>query len=77
MIASNIHHQMQKASFIEKLKETEISDSSFVGSAVGVGEEEKGYVNGNKERRGSGDDSAIATQDTNGGKSYGSTESSP
>ena len=72
MIASNLHHQMEKASFIEKLKDTEMSDSSFVGSAVGVGDEENG--NG---RRGSGNDSAIATQDTNGGKSYGSTESSP
>lgn len=77
MIASNIHHQMQKASFIEKLKDTEMSDSSFVGSAVGVGDEENGNGNGNRGRRGSGDDSAIATQDTNGGKSYGSTESSP
>jgi len=77
MIASNIHHQMQKASFIEKLKETEMSDSSLVGSAVGVGDEENGNGNGKREKRGSGDDSAIATQDTNGGKSYGSTESSP
>lgn len=83
MIASNIHHQMQKASFIEKLKETELSDSSFVGSAVGVGDEENGNGNGNgsgngnRGRRGSGDNSAIATQDTNGGKSYGSTENSP
>ncbi|KAL9965936.1 hypothetical protein ACROYT_G029803 [Oculina patagonica] len=77
MIASNIHHQMQKASFIEKLKDTEMSDSSYVGSAVGVGDEESGDGNGSRGRRGSGDDSAIATQDTNGGKSYGSTESSP
>lgn len=81
MIASNIHHQMQKASFIEKLKETEMSDSSFVSSAVGIGDEENGNGNdngnGNRGRRGSGDNSAIATQDTNGGKSYGSTENSP
>ncbi|PFX15869.1 TWiK family of potassium channels protein 7-like [Stylophora pistillata] len=77
MIASNIHHQMQKASFIEKLKDTELSDSSFVGSAVGVGDEENGDGNGNKGRRGSGDDSAITTQDSNGGKTYGSTENSP
>ena len=77
MIASNIHHQMQKASFIEKLKETELSDSSFVGSAVGVGDEENGNGNGNRGRKGSGDNSAIGTQDTNGGKSYGSTENSP
>lgn len=76
MIASNIHHQMQKASFIEKLKDTELSDSSFVGSAVGVGDEENGDGNGNKGRRGSGDDSAITTQDSNGGKTYGSTENS-
>ncbi len=68
---------MQKASFIEKLKDTEMSDSSYVGSAVGVGDEESGDGNGSRGRRGSGDDSAIATQDTNGGKSYGSTESSP
>ena len=66
---------MQKASFIEKLKDTEMSDSSYVGSAVGVGDEVNG--SGSRERRGSGDDSAIATQDTNGGKSYGSTENSP
>lgn len=77
MIASNIHHQMQKASFIEKLKDTELSDSSFVGSAVGVGDEENDNGNGNKGRRGSGDDSAITTQDSNGGKTYGSTENSP
>lgn len=77
MIASNIHHQMQKASFIEKLKETELSDSSFVGSAVGVGDEENGNGNGNRGRKGSGDNSGIARKDTNGGKSYGSTESSP
>lgn len=76
MIASNIHHQMQKASFIEKLKDTELSDSSFVGSAVGVGDEENGNGNGKKGRRGSGDDSAITTQDSNGGKTYGSTENS-
>lgn len=77
MIASNIHHQMQKASFIEKLKDTELSDSSFVGSAVGIGDEEMGDGNGNKGRRGSGDDSAITKQDSNGGKSYGSTENGP
>lgn len=75
MIASNIHHQMQKASFIERLKDTEMSDSSYVGSAVGVGDELNG--SGSTGRRGSGDDSAMATQDTNGGKSYGSTENSP
>ena len=66
MIASNIHHQMQKASFIEKLKDTELSESSFVSSAVRVGDEENGNGNGSRGRRGSGDDSAIATQDTNG-----------
>ena len=77
MIASNLHHQMQKASFIEKLKETEMSDSSFVSSAAGLGDEENGNGHGNRVRRGSEDDSAIATQDTNGGKSYGSTENSP
>lgn len=77
MIASNIHHQMQKASFIEKLKDTEMSDSSFVGSATGLGDEENGNGHGNTGRRDSGDNSAIATQDTNGGKSYGSTKSSP
>ncbi|CAH3158579.1 unnamed protein product [Porites lobata] len=78
MIASNIHHQMQKASFIEKLKDTEMSDtSSVVSSAVGLGDEENGNGRGNTGRRGSGDDSAIAAKDTNGGKSYGSTESSP
>ena len=78
MIASNLHHQMQKASFIEKLKDTEMSDtSSVVGSAVGLGDEENGNGHGNRERRQSGDDSAIAAKDTNGGKSYGSTESSP
>ena len=87
MIASNIHHQMQKASFIEKLKETEMSDSSLVGSAVGIGDEENGNGNGNgngtgngngnRGRRGSGDNTGIAKQDTNGGKSYGSTENSP
>ena len=78
MIASNIHHQMQKASFIEKLKDTEMSDtSSVVGSAVGLGDEENSNGRGNAGRRGSGDDSAIAAKDTNGGKSYGSTESSP
>lgn len=78
MIASNIHHQMQKASFIEKLKDTEMSDtSSVVSSAVGLGDEENGNGRGNTRRRGSGDDSAIAAKDTNGGKSYGSTESSP
>ena len=72
---------MQKASFIEKLKETEMSDSSFVSSAVGVGDEKNGNGNGNGDdnrgRRGSGDDNAIAARDTNGGKSYGSTENSP
>ena len=78
MIASNIHHQMQKASFIEKLKDTEMSDtSSVVGSAVGLGDEENSNGHGNRGRRGSGDDSTIAAKDTNGGKSYGSTESSP
>lgn len=68
---------MQKASFIEKLKDTELSDSSFVGSAVGIGDEEMGDGNGNKGRRASGDDSAITKQDSNGGKSYGSTENGP
>ena len=48
MIASNIHHQMQKASFIEKLKETEMSDSSIVGAAVGLGDEENGNGHGNR-----------------------------
>ena len=68
---------MEKASFIEKLKETEMSDSSLVSSAAGLGDEEKGNGHGKRARRGSRDDSAIATQDTNGGKSYGSTENSP
>lgn len=77
MIASNLHHQMQKASFIEKLKDTEMSDSSFVSSAEGLGDEENGIGHGSRGRRESGDDSAINTQDTNGGKSYGSTGSSP
>lgn len=77
MIASNLHHQMQKASFIEKLKETEMSDSSLVSSAAGLGDEENDNGNGKRVRRSSGDDNAIATQDTNGGKSYGSTGSSP
>ncbi|XP_074634050.1 potassium channel, subfamily K, member 16-like [Acropora palmata] len=77
MIASNLHHQMQKAAFIEKLKETEMSDSSVVSSATGIGEEENDNGNGKKGRRGSEEDSAMATKDTNGGKSYGSTERSP
>lgn len=54
-----------------------MSDSSFVSSAAGLGDEENGNGHGKRVRRGSGDDSAITTQDTNGGKSYGSTESSP
>ena len=77
MIASNLHHQMQKASFIEKLKDTEMSDSSFVSSAEGLGDEENGIGHGSRGRRESGDDSATNAQDTNGGKSYGSTGSSP
>ena len=77
MIASNLHHQMQKAAFIEKLKETEMSDSSVVSSATGIGDEENGNGNVKKGRRGSEEDSAMATNDTNGGKSYGSTERSP
>ena len=77
MIASNLHHQMQKAAFIEKLKETEMSDSSLVSSATGIGDEENGNINGNKGRRGPGDDSGMTNKDTNGGKSYGSTENSP
>ena len=68
---------MQKASFIEKLKETEMSDSSLAGAAVGLSDEENGNGHGKRERRESGDDSAITAHDTNGGKSYGSTESSP
>ena len=68
---------MQKAAFIEKLKETEMSDSSIVSSATGIGDEENDNDNGKKGRRGSEEDSAMATKDTNGGKSYGSTERSP
>ncbi|XP_068686829.1 TWiK family of potassium channels protein 18-like [Montipora foliosa] len=77
MIASNLHHQMQKAAFIEKLQETEMSDSSLVSSATGIGDEENDNINGNKGRRGPGDDSGMTNKDTNGGKSYGSTENSP
>lgn len=68
---------MQKAAFIEKLKDTEMSDTSLVSSATGIGDEENGNANGKKGRRESEDDIALATKDTNGGKSYGSTESSP
>ena len=39
---------MQKASFIEKLKETEMSDSSIVGAAVGLSDEENGRGHGNR-----------------------------
>ena len=39
---------MQKASFIEKLKETEMSDSSIVGAAVGLSDEENGNGHGNR-----------------------------
>ena len=67
---------MQKASFIEKLREVELSDSSSAGSAVGVGHVEND--NGNKgKKRASNDESAVANQDNNGGKTYGSTENSP
>lgn len=68
---------MKKAAFIEKLKETEMSDSSVVSSAAGIGDEENGNGNGKRGRRGSEDDSTMASKDTNGGKSYGSTERSP
>ena len=54
-----------------------MSDSSVVSSATGIGDEENGNGNGKKGRRGSEEDSAMATNDTNGGKSYGSTERSP
>lgn len=77
MIATNLAHQMQNASFINKLNnEEELSDiSSNAGSAIGIGDEEGANVDqGNKSL---GDKASFANDDANGGKNYGSTNGTP
>lgn len=61
LIASNLAHQIQNASFMEKLKEQELSDVSVAS------------VDDDDDERSGEKSSGMAGNESNGGKTYGST----
>ncbi|XP_031555214.1 potassium channel subfamily K member 18-like [Actinia tenebrosa] len=69
LIASNLHHQMQKTSFLENLMEDELSDASSVTSDQDI---ENNGKNGKRKKE--EESAGITSSDSSGGKSYGTTQ---